>query len=229
MMYTMPKNLLSICVNFTLATQPTFYREQKRLHCLAGKGKRGSAFECWVRDVLCDTFIKGTLVIHGGERLEGDDDGGKLVDENEVVPVIGCSTLYCVIAVNAVLVLPLELEVFIAQGERLGAAELLVVGVFEDALGIFHDFAAHIPRRSEKADRSECEINQTGDECQRVQPVHEHRTTDDDDDSRCDTHHPDGALHDSIVVEVVKIKVDVILFGNTVFEFQGESLLFTVW
>ena len=84
-------------------------------------------------------------------------------------------------------------------------------------------------RTSEKADRSECEINQTGDECQRVQPVHEHRTTDDDDDSRCDTHHPDGALHDSIVVEVVKIKVDVILFGNTVFEFQGESLLFTVW
>lgn len=24
MMYTMPKNLLSICVNFTLATQPDF-------------------------------------------------------------------------------------------------------------------------------------------------------------------------------------------------------------
>ena len=25
MMYTMPKNLLSICVNFTLATQLTFF------------------------------------------------------------------------------------------------------------------------------------------------------------------------------------------------------------
>lgn len=25
MMYTMPKNLLSICVNFTLATQPDLY------------------------------------------------------------------------------------------------------------------------------------------------------------------------------------------------------------
>lgn len=34
MMYTMPKNLLSICVNFTLATQPIRMREKMTLMSL---------------------------------------------------------------------------------------------------------------------------------------------------------------------------------------------------
>ena len=33
MMYTMPKNLLSICVNFTLATQPLLHEKFGRFSC----------------------------------------------------------------------------------------------------------------------------------------------------------------------------------------------------
>ena len=42
MMYTMPKNLLSICVNFTLATQPENAEQQKKI---TGKGT-GEIFAC---------------------------------------------------------------------------------------------------------------------------------------------------------------------------------------
>ena len=42
MMYTMPKNLLSICVNFALATQPENAEPQKKI---TGKGT-GEIFAC---------------------------------------------------------------------------------------------------------------------------------------------------------------------------------------